>query len=480
MTIGKKLTVSFGAMLAVTLAISVTSWGVISTLGSELDRSVNSTGRSVDLIGQLTTALAEMKVAESSFILFSSLSDTKQVETQRHQFQDAGNRMKQSMADLRPLLNQTESIATLRDLETGYNTLSGYFERMVQACVEQKCSEALELHTQKVISLVSQIDRSASQLANSQRALARTAAADAMSKSTTSKWLVALLIAVCLAIGGAVQFVLHGSTSRLRQFVSRMMVSAEQIATASADVESSSHALAENASQQAASLDGTAATSEEISSMTMQNASKTRSAADFVEKGEQWVSDANRTLEQMVQSMSEISGSSEKISKIIKVIEEIAFQTNILALNAAVEAARAGDAGLGFAVVADEVRNLAQRCSQAAHDTTQLIEESIQRSREGSSNLDLVSKAIHGMTENSDKVKILMNEVKLSTEEQARGIEQVSQAITQMDRMTQQTATNSGASARASQEMSAQAQAMQQMIRDLTAMVGQDDVTVSR
>ena len=115
--------------------------------------------------------------------------------------------------------------------------------------------------------------------------------------------------------------------------------------------------------------------------MTRKNAENSSSAADFMIETSRVVEEANRTLEQMVASMRDINASSDKIAKIIKVIDEIAFQTNILALNAAVEAARAGEAGMGFAVVADEVRNLAQRSAQAAKDTAALIEESIAKSR---------------------------------------------------------------------------------------------------
>lgn len=184
------------------------------------------------------------------------------------------------------------------------------------------------------------------------------------------------------------------------------------------------------------------------------------------------VGDANRTLEQMESSMHEINGSSDKISKIIRVIEEIAFQTNILALNAAVEAARAGEAGLGFAVVAEEVRSLAQRSSQAAKDTATLIEESIVRSSEGSSNLEDVAEAITGITDASKKIRMLVDEVNLASQEQAKGIEHVSQAVNQMSHVTQRSASNAEKGATAGKQMATQAELMNAMVLELRAMVG--------
>ena len=170
--------------------------------------------------------------------------------------------------------------------------------------------------------------------------------------------------------------------------------------------------------------------------------------------------------------MTEINASSEKVSKIIKVIDEIAFQTNILALNAAVEAARAGEAGMGFAVVADEVRNLSQRCAQAARDTASLIEESIAKSHDGMSKLDQVAGAIRSITESAAKVKTLVDEVSLGSQEQARGIEQIAKAIGQMEQVTQKNAANAEQSASASEELSGQAETMKGVAGQLQALVG--------
>jgi methyl-accepting chemotaxis protein len=206
--------------------------------------------------------------------------------------------------------------------------------------------------------------------------------------------------------------------------------------------------------------------------MTRKNAENSKSAAAMMGEVDHRITEGNRTLERMVTSMREITSSSDKISKIIKVIDEIAFQTNILALNAAVEAARAGEAGMGFAVVADEVRNLAQRSAQAAKDTAALIEESIAKSNEGSTKLQQVTSVIQAITESATKVKTLVDEVNLGSQEQARGIEQISKAIAQMDQVTRSTAANAEESASASEEMSAQAEALNHIVEQLRWLVG--------
>ena len=159
-------------------------------------------------------------------------------------------------------------------------------------------------------------------------------------------------------------------------------------------------------------------------------------------------------------------------ANIIKTIDEIAFQTNILALNAAVEAARAGEAGMGFAVVADEVRNLAQRSAQAARDTAGLIEESMAKSSEGTARVAVVAEAIGSITGAVAKARGLVDEVSVASRQQAQGIDQVTQAIAQMEKVTQGTAATAEESAAASEELSAQADTALGIVGSLEQMVG--------
>jgi methyl-accepting chemotaxis protein len=235
--------------------------------------------------------------------------------------------------------------------------------------------------------------------------------------------------------------------------------------------------LSQGATDQAASLEETSASMEEIAAMTRQNAEHTQAAAATMAETERLVIGANGALNEMVASMTAIKESSAKVSKIIRTIDEIAFQTNILALNAAVEAARAGDAGMGFAVVAEEVRALAQRSADAAKDTAGLIEESIARSNEGNARVQQVTGAIQSITASTVKVKGLVDEVNEASRQQAQGIDQVSQAITRMERVTQGAAATAEESAAVSEELNAQAETSLQVVADLATLVGGDTAT---
>src|SRR5262245_22729292 len=253
--------------------------------------------------------------------------------------------------------------------------------------------------------------------------------------------------------------------------------SAAQVLQLSRMVATSSQSLSQGATEQAASLEETSASMEEMASMTRKNAENATHATRLVTDVAEQVVASNVALGEMVSSMTAIKESSNKVAKIIKTIDEIAFQTNILALNAAVEAARAGEAGMGFAVVADEVRNLAQRSAQAAKDTAVLIEESIARSQEGAGKVEQVATAIEAITSSVHQVKGIVEEVRESSQQQTQGIDQVSQAIAQMEKVTQTTAATAEESAAASEELNAQAESSIAMVALLDSGWQQKGVT---
>jgi methyl-accepting chemotaxis protein len=298
-------------------------------------------------------------------------------------------------------------------------------------------------------------------------------AVDAGSTARTAALGIGFGVLVVSTIGAAIGvLVLRAINHTLATAAGAMKDSSEQVVAAAGQVSISAQSLARGATEQAASLEETSAAMEEMASMTRKNAESAALAEGLAADVARQMTDSNAALGAMVASMGEIRASSAKVAKIIKTIDEIAFQTNILALNAAVEAARAGEAGMGFAVVADEVRNLAQRSAQAAEDTALLIAESIARSEDGSGKVEQVASAIRMVAENLTKVKGIVEEVRESSRQQTHGIEQVTQSVAQMEKVTQVTAATAEESAAASEELNAQAQVSMAVVRRLELLVG--------
>jgi methyl-accepting chemotaxis protein len=278
--------------------------------------------------------------------------------------------------------------------------------------------------------------------------------------------LAAFLISACVG-----SFIVRSTNQALRTSVTALTAGAQQVVAASGQVSAAAQSLSQGANEQAASLEETSASIEELGSMSRQNAVNSRTAASIMAEVDSRVGESNAALRDMLGSMSAIQDSSKKVAKIIKTIDEIAFQTNILALNAAVEAARAGDAGMGFAVVADEVRSLAQRSAQAARDTAGLIEESMATAHGGDKKVAQVATAITGITESVATVKRLVDEVSAASQQQTQSLDQVSVAMSQMGKVTQTTAATAEESAAASEELNAQAETAMTVVESLQALV---------
>ncbi len=472
MTIGTKLMMCFGASVAVTLILGFTSVRSIGKLNAGLANAVNTTARSLQNTGQISTASSDMLAGQRGLIVYAYSKSSAGVNRAGAIFESAAARYEKALQEIRPLITNEEGRRIWGELDGQLSSWRSFGAEIRQAADAFNAEVALRVANEKGLPVYEANTRSVSRLTELQNQSLADERARGESQGSASRWTALAIVALSLGVGVLTFFALRQTSRALQRAAAELSESSEQVASAANQVSASSQALAQGASEQAATIEETSASSEEITSMTRKNAENSRSAADEMVESSRLVAEANNTLQQMVASMREINTSSDKIGKIIKVIDEIAFQTNILALNAAVEAARAGEAGMGFAVVADEVRNLAQRSAQAAKDTATLIEESIAKSTEGSSKLDQVTAAIRAITDSAQRVKMLVDEVKLGSEEQARGIEQIAKAITQMETVTQKAAANAEESASAGEEMSAQAENLNGIVEGLREMVG--------
>jgi len=251
----------------------------------------------------------------------------------------------------------------------------------------------------------------------------------------------------------------------LNQVLSQIQTSGEQINSGASQVSDGAQSLSQGATQSAASLEEITSSMAELSSRTRDNADNAQQANLLSTEAMQAAQKGSGQMQQMVAAMDDISTSGQSISKIIKVIDEIAFQTNLLALNAAVEAARAGQHGKGFAVVAEEVRNLAARSAKAAQETAELIEGSVRKTENGANIAKFTAEALEEIVAGITKTSDLVEEITAASNEQAQGIGQINQGLEQIDQVTQSNTASAEESAAAAEELSGQAMELQRLLQ---------------
>jgi methyl-accepting chemotaxis protein len=276
-----------------------------------------------------------------------------------------------------------------------------------------------------------------------------------------------IIILVVLMITNSVVNPLKGIIGSLNQGASQISAASEKLTDFGAQLSSGN-------AEQAVAIELSSSTLQESTAMLQQNTANTKHAAQLSEQAKESADKGSEEMREMMDSMIQIKKSSDQIVKIIKVIDDIAFQTNILALNAAIEAARAGEAGLGFAVVAEEVRNLAQRSAQAAKDTTAMIETNIELSGKGVSVAQKVQEVLTDIVIQAKKVSELMDEISAASQEQFQGVEQVNDAMGQMEAIILQNTGNADESAGVAEKLSAQSENLKIIVSKLSTIVNGD------
>jgi methyl-accepting chemotaxis protein/methyl-accepting chemotaxis protein-1 (serine sensor receptor) len=480
LTFGAKINCTFAALAAVLVLTAWFGFHAQGTLADSLEDTSGKTLRKIELLGTLNTAKSNMAVGNRSLILFTYAKDSSQIAWSKQLFHESAESHRKALAEIRPLLITEEGKQLASHMEAAFAAWFAAFPELEQLADAGNPDGSVRVLLEKIKPNYLALGEDCTKLVAINDKLIEEDRQSARDQVASTRWIMLVLVALGVAVTAVALGIVRSANRTLRQSATELLEGSRQVAAAAGQVASSSQSLAQGTSEQAATLEETSSSTTEIMAITRRNAENTRSVSGLMTEAAHLVGDANHNLEEMVQSMKEINSSSEKISKIIRVIDEIAFQTNILALNAAVEAARAGEAGMGFAVVADEVRSLAHRSAQAAKDTAALIEESIAKSTEGDQKLQRVAGSIQQITSSATQVKVLVDEVDVGSQEQARGIEQIATAVTQMETVTQRSAASAEESAAASEELAAQAQTLYDIVERVRKLVGGDGAGVPR
>ena len=458
--VGTKLAVASAVLL---IQLSVLAWSGL-WLSTKVKEGFHDTKRIAQIMvltNEADRARADMRTALRGEILYTYANIPMEVEQSHAAFLENARLAGKDLAELRAFLVSDQGPQLMSRADAEMQQWQNKADAVYQLCQKGHPGDAAILANTEIRPLTNDLKSIAVDVRALEQQQMETAAQSTEARANASAWLSVVFIILGIIVTFA-SFVLLRSIGRnLEQLSAGLQEGTKQVLEAASQSFSASQALAQGASEQAASLEETSSSTQEIQSMTSQNAHNAKMATQLMKGVSVEIENGNLKLAEMVTAISAINESSIKVSKILKVIDDISFQTNILALNAAVEAARAGDSGMGFAVVADEVRNLAQRCAQAAKDTALLIDESVTRSGEGRRTVDEVAKAITDITQKSEQVCTLVDEVSAASEEQEKGLDQIAQAVSQMEQLTQKTAAIAEQSAASSHELTGQSESLQ-------------------
>jgi methyl-accepting chemotaxis protein len=463
-TLGKKIGGGFGIVLLLTAIIVGVYQFALSSATSSFTGLLETEMAIAVRANSALNHLNKCRRFEKDFLLTGNQDKVKQ---QKDSFADLEDEL-DTIEALAKKANKSAVVEHIGKVRTQTDTYQKSFEDIVKApeyermSIEPKLREAAKAAEPVLEDLYKSVQDEANQ-----------ETVGAKERAKFLGWL-ALVLGVVAMISGAVLafFLGRGISTTLKQVSQTLNEGAEQVAAAAGEVSSSSQTLAEGASQQAAAVEETSASLEEVGAMVKQDADHARQADDLMKEANTVILSADESMRKLTISMQEISSASAETQKIVKTIDEIAFQTNLLALNAAVEAARAGEAGAGFAVVADEVRNLAMRAAEAAKNTSNLIEGTVQKVNTGSSLVKETSESFNTAAESTTRIGTIISEIAGSASQQANAVTQVTKAIHEIDTVTQSNAAAAEESASASEELNAQAEMMKASVANLLEMVG--------
>ncbi len=497
MTIAKKIILGFAVLIVILIAVSVTSIGISSSIGNKMKAMQNTELVRLDALDGI-----KQSVLTNRYLLFAHISSTNPDEMLRIERQ-----MNDNSAVAVEKYKTYEATLTTDQARSEYATIIDFRSRYRDARAKvldlsqkgDKAGANAEFQA-TVAPLLDGYVKAVTKLSGDVKQNAYDAAASIRQSTQFTKNLMigASLLTLLLAVATS-WIIIRSTNGTLRRVAADLSVGSDQLKNVAETLSSASQSLAEGTSNQAASIEETSASLEELSILGKQNQDRTGTASNSAGRTKSAVTlgltdveamavtlqEVGATSREMETAMQAMRSSSNDIAKIIKTIDEIAFQTNILALNAAVEAARAGEAGAGFAVVAEEVRALAQRSAEAAKNTSALIEATIHRSHAGAQISEKVASTVGALLEKStlvenrlkeiagliQEVNGISTEVSHATKEQTNGLTQINTAMQDIDGVTQKNAATSEETAAAAEELSAQAMTLQQNVSNLMALI---------
>ena len=466
-TIGKQISGGFVMVLVMLAALSVSSFIGVSRIVDNAKEVING--------GRLNAELAQREVDHLNWVgkvtgvLLGGETELN-VETDPHKcgfgkwyYGEGREHAEKMLPTLKPLITE---------IEEPHNKLHASAIAIKESLANGGNEEAIAVYTAQTLSTLQSVQDLLNKIREEARSQLLTDQG-MLDAAANTRILVGIFAIVALGLGlGVAFFIVRGISVAIKKTGLSLHEGAEQVAAAAGEVSSSSQSLAEGASQQAAAVEETSAALEEVGAMIKQDADNARQADALMKEANQVIQNADESMKKLTASMNDISAASAQTQKIVKTIDEIAFQTNLLALNAAVEAARAGEAGAGFAVVADEVRNLAMRAAEAAKNTSNLIEGTVQKINTGNTLVNETSESFYVASQSTTRIGTIITEMAGAASQQAEAIAQVTKAIHEIDTVTQSNAAAAEESAAASEELNAQAEMMKISVGQLLEMAG--------
>lgn len=470
LTIAQRLLLGFGLLLVLNIAASVLSVVRLREIRGDVVSISESSLPSLQITSHILRDVLMYRIYVNRHMLSEDDAEMKELDAK---CDEIAHGVLQSIQKYHKYVETPEEQALYAKVEPTLNAYRDVAKRVRALSREHKPADALALAKGEGAVTYAAFEKAVTDLANFVEKSADEEAAQIAAAAQTSLNITVTLSAISLVAALACGFFITRSINSVLQGMAGTLDDASaQVSSAASQVSSASQSLAEGSSEQAASLEETSASLEEMSSMTKRNTDSAQQAKNLSGQTRNAADQGSRQMEEMHQAMDGIKASSDEIAKIVKTIDEIAFQTNILALNAAVEAARAGEHGAGFAVVAEEVRALAQRSAQSAKETATKIETAIEKSGQGVQISSGVVKALGEIVEKARQVDEIVGEIARASQEQDSGIGQINTAVSQMDKVTQSNASGAEETAAAAEELNAQAAMLSDTIRELRTLVG--------